>query len=67
MFGVQANVIKGGNRMMEIVAHVVCRDENGQVRWEDDAKLMVIMPHGDEVPQFVCEGVTCKPFIPLEK
>lgn len=58
MFGAYANVVKGGNRLLEIKAHVVCRDSNGQPRWEEDCVTQIQIPCGDEIPKFVCEGVT---------
>lgn len=57
MFKAYANVVKGGNRMMKIVAHVVCRDANGQVKFEKDAVAMIPIPAGEDVPLFQCEEV----------
>lgn len=58
MFGANAKVIKRGNRLLAIKAHVVCRDVNGQVRWEEDAIAKIVIPAGQEVPEFQCEGIT---------
>lgn len=49
-------VIKGGNRLMKIKAHCVCRDHNGQLQWEQDAFGEIIIPAGIEMPRFVVEG-----------
>lgn len=56
-FTASAHVVRGGNRMMKIVAHLVCRDVNGQVRFEVDAEASCPIPAGDEVPLFRCEDV----------
>ena len=42
-----ATVVKGGNILYTIKAHVVCRDPAGNVRWEDDAIAQVVVPAGD--------------------
>jgi hypothetical protein len=57
MFEAKAQVVKGGNRRIKVVVHVVCRDSNGQVRFEQDAETHVIVPFGAEVPLFSCESV----------
>jgi hypothetical protein len=56
-FEAKADVVKGGNRKIKVVVHVVCRDTNGQVRFEQDATTYVIVPFGSEVPSFSCESV----------
>jgi hypothetical protein len=56
-FEAKAHVVKSGNRKIKVVVHVVCRDGNGQVRFEQDATTYVIVPSGDEVPLFSCESV----------
>jgi hypothetical protein len=56
-FRAEAKVIKGGNRLLKITAHVVCRDPSGQVRFEKDAEVMIPIPAGSDVPLFQCEEV----------
>lgn len=58
-----ATVVKGGNILYTIKAHVVCRDAAGNIRWEDDAIAQVVVPAGDPVPQFQVEGMQ---LIPVE-
>jgi len=55
--GAYVRIVKGGNRMFEIRAHVVCRDSNGNVKWEDDAVCRVALPYGSDVPDVKCEDV----------
>ena len=57
LFAATARVVRGGNRLLRVVAHVVCRDVNGQVRWEDDAVTEMPIPAGTEVPVFRCEAI----------
>lgn len=57
LFRAQAHVVPGGNRWLRVTAHVVCRDANGQIRWEEDAITMIQIPAGREVPAFHCEEV----------
>lgn len=52
-----ATVVRGGNRLLRVVAHVVCCDDNGQVRWADDAVALIPIPAGTEVPVFRCEAI----------
>lgn len=56
-----ATVVKGGNILYTIKAHVVCRDPAGNVRWEDDAIAQVVVPAGDPVPEFHVEGLQLMP------
>lgn len=60
-------VIKGGNRIMEIRAHCVCRDHNGQLQWEDDAVGTIIIPAGIDLPKFVVEGPIETRIVPKEE
>lgn len=55
-----ANVVKGGNRLLRVISHVVCRDDNGQVRWEGDGVFEIQIPAGTEIPRFRCESVESK-------
>lgn len=52
-----AKVVKGGNILYTIKAHVVCRDPAGNIRWEDDAIAQVVVPAGDPVPVFQAESI----------
>lgn len=58
-----AKVVKGGNILYTIKAHVVCRDQAGNIRWEDDALAQVVVPAGDPVPVFQAENIQ---LIPVE-
>lgn len=54
--GVSANVIKSGNRILEIKVHCVVRDNNGQLQWEQDATGRLIVPANFTPQGFVAEG-----------
>lgn len=56
-FEAKAQVVKGGNRKVKVVARVVCLDVNGQVRFEADAIAYVIVPFGGDTPLFSCSEV----------
>lgn len=52
-----AHVVRGGNRLLRIVAHVVCRDVNGEIIYGEDAACDIQIPRGSDLPVFYCERV----------
>lgn len=66
-FAALVKVIRGGNRIMEIRAHCVCRDHNGQLQWANDAVGRIIIPSGIGMPTFVVEGPIETKILPKEE
>lgn len=62
--GASVRVIKGGNRVMEITVHCVCRDQNGQLQWAQDAKGHMIVPANYAPDNFVVEGPVTTRIVP---
>lgn len=57
LFGVTANVIKGGNRLLKVVARLASFDVNNQVSYEGDAVLYFQIPRGEDIPDFRCMNI----------
>lgn len=54
LFGVTANVVKGGNRPLMVVARLASFDVNGQISYEGNAVLYLQIPYGTDLPEFRC-------------